>query len=177
MNWDVAWKSLSISLRLWGELAAGSGGHVKNRLPKVEFIVTKHLPKVEVMWRIGFWKWYSLWWRVCQKWRSCEESASGSGIHCDEASAKSGGHVKNQLLEVDHVKQRLHVLVKVALCKMLLDQQRNFVKIYVHCINISHRADAGLTLTFINRTYTLHSMYESRTWYSILSRISFCFAN
>jgi hypothetical protein len=93
--------------------------------------------------------------------------------------------VKNRLLEVEFtvtkqlpkVKQPLRVLVKVALCKMLLDQWRNFIKIYVHHMNISHRADAGLALTFINRTYTLHSMYESRTRYSILSRISFCFAN
>ncbi len=93
--------------------------------------------------------------------------------------------MKNRLLEVEFtvtkqlpkVKQLLRVLVKVALCKMLLDRWRNFIKIYVHCMNISHRADAGLALTFINRTYTLHSIYEPRTGYSILSRISFCFAN
>ncbi len=41
-------------------------------------------------------------------------------------------------------------------------------------MNIGHRADAGLALTFSNRTYTLHSMYESRTGYSILSR-EICF--
>jgi hypothetical protein len=120
-------------------------------------------PEVQVMWRIGFRKWNSLWQSICQKWRSCEESASGSGIHCDEAATKS--------------KAAAACLVKVALCKMLLDQWRNFIKIYVHRMNISHRADAGLALTFIDRTYTLRSMYESRTWYSILSRISFCFAN
>ncbi len=76
MNWDVAWKSLSILLRLWEESAAGSGGHVNNRLLEVEFTMAKRLPKVEVMWRIGFWKWNSLWRSICQNWRSCEELLS-----------------------------------------------------------------------------------------------------
>ncbi len=57
---------------------------------------------VEVVRRIG-----------SRKWRSCEESASGSGIHCDKASAKSGGHVKSRLLEVEFtvVKRLLKVEV------------------------------------------------------------------
>jgi hypothetical protein len=95
---------------------------VKNQLLEVEFTVTKYLPKLEVMIRISFYR---------------------SRIHCDEASAKSGGHVKNRLLEMEFtvkkqlpkVKQLLCVLVKVALCKMLLDQWQNFVKIYVHRMN------------------------------------------
>ncbi len=81
--------------------SAKSGGHLTNGLLELVFTVTKGLSKVELMWRIGFWNWNSLWRIVCQKWWSCEESASGSGLHSYEGSAKSKGHVKNRLLEVE----------------------------------------------------------------------------
>jgi hypothetical protein len=145
------------------------------------FTVTKCLPKVEVMWRIGFWKRNSLWRSICPNWRSCEELFS---IEVEFTVTKHLPKVK-VMWRINFWKWYSlwrNVCQKWRLCEESasgsgIHQWRNFVKIYVHRMNISHRAYAGLALTFINRTYTLHSMYESRTRYSILSRVSFCFAN